>query len=391
MYEDFLHKIYANHPDHIFSSSATETDNPADLIPTIPDQGMAFVEYLIGPIESFVFVVRPSANKESLPIITVRKLDIDRSDLGDLVNEFRNAIAKHLAVDRFSETGNKLYNLLIAPIATDLQGVSTLGIIPDAILWDLPFAALRSPKLKYLVEDYSLFYAPSTTSLKAIMKPVNPSVGQQPLLAMAPFANHGIGDSTRDGYAPLPRSGEEIDLICMMVHGAHCYSPQAGSETEVKTSGKNYHILHFATHGVYDAANPMYSSILLAPGDRDDGFWTGREIAESQLNAVLIVLSACETARGQIRFGEGPLGLSWAFFAAGSRSNLLALWEIDDQGTKELMKNFYGGLQPAVSENKWDSLQRSQALRKAQLKLISEQNWSHPYFWAGFGLIGDWR
>jgi CHAT domain-containing protein len=176
-----------------------------------------------------------------------------------------------------------------------------------------------------------------------------------------------------------------------MFDQSDCFQREAATESRVKLSGDRYHILHFATHGIYDAANPMYSGIVLSAGNKEDGFWSANEIANSKLNADLVVMSACETALGEVRPGEGILGLSWALFAAGSRSNLLSQWQVDDRSTTQLMKGFYQRIQTAAGSGKWALLGRAEALRKAQLELASSKQWAHPYFWSSFVLIGDWQ
>ena len=165
---------------------------------------------------------------------------------------------------------------------------------------------------------------------------------------------------------------------------------QAASRAKLNSVASQFRILHFATHGLYDESNPMYSGISLYPGEGGDGFWPAREIAEADLNADLVVFSACDTARGKIRSGEGLLGLSWALFVGGSRSSVLSQWQVNDASTSELMKQFYGGMQPAIALG--DSvLHRAESLRAAQLKIATGGKWPDPYYWAPFALIGDWR
>jgi len=169
-----------------------------------------------------------------------------------------------------------------------------------------------------------------------------------------------------------------------------CLFGEAASASRLKKDGGRYRILHFATHGIYDSANPMYSGIMLAPGEHEDGFWSAREIASTELNVDLVVMSACETARGQVTPGEGILGLSWALFVAGNRSSVLGQWKVDDTGTAELMTEFYGGIRLSIA-NGSTSLGLATALQAAQRKLAAEKQWAHPYYWSSFVLVGDWR
>jgi CHAT domain-containing protein len=108
------------------------------------------------------------------------------------------------------------------------------------------------------------------------------------------------------------------------------------------------------------------------------------EIAEMDLRAEIVVLSACETARGVVKEGEGLIGFAWAIFVAGCPSSLLTQWQVADKSTAELMTAFY---------RNWRSqgISKAEALQRAQLRLLCSKQWSHPFFWAPFVLIGDWR
>jgi CHAT domain-containing protein len=104
---------------------------------------------------------------------------------------------------------------------------------------------------------------------------------------------------------------------------------------------------------------------------------------DRNLQADLAVLSACETANGKIAPGEGVMGMSWAFFVAGTHSLLVSLWKISSESTSDLMPNFYKSL--ALDQNR----NKARALREAVLPLITESRYRHPFFWAGFVLIGE--
>jgi CHAT domain-containing protein len=104
------------------------------------------------------------------------------------------------------------------------------------------------------------------------------------------------------------------------------------------------------------------------------------------LRADLVVLSACETARGRIGAGEGVIGMSWAFFVAGCRTTVVSQWQVNSPSTSELMAGFYKHLRPAATKNR---KMKSDALRLAALELIKNPRYRHPYYWAGFVMIGS--
>jgi CHAT domain-containing protein len=143
-----------------------------------------------------------------------------------------------------------------------------------------------------------------------------------------------------------------------------------------------------ASHAFFNDAAPLLSSVVLASppaGSNEDGFLTAREIFDMDLSAAeMVVLSACNTARGQKRSGEGIIGLTWALFVAGAPTQVLSQWAVDDASTATLMGRFYQNLA-------WGRAAKGQALRQAALSLLQNKRHRHPYYWAPFVLMGDWR
>jgi CHAT domain-containing protein len=140
------------------------------------------------------------------------------------------------------------------------------------------------------------------------------------------------------------------------------------------------------THGVLDNRDPLYSYLLLTKTDGDlenDGLLEAREIMNMHLNADLAVLSACETGSGRISPGEGVIGMSWAFFVAGTRSMVVSQWRVNSSSTAQLMKTFYQAL-----ATRPDAPSKSEALRQASLRLLKDARYRHPFYWAGFVLVG---
>ena len=146
---------------------------------------------------------------------------------------------------------------------------------------------------------------------------------------------------------------------------------------------KKYRLLHFATHGFVNTWKPELSGILLAQDTaiNEDGILYSGEIYNLKLNADLAVLSACETGLGEIKKGEGLIGLTKALLYAGSKNIIVSLWKVADKSTSDLMIDFYKNL----LEEKQDF---SQALQQAKLKMIDEGKHAHPFYWSPFILIG---
>ena len=137
-------------------------------------------------------------------------------------------------------------------------------------------------------------------------------------------------------------------------------------------------LIHLATHGLFDEHQGLQSSLAFSTSDNSNGFLTAEEILDLNLNAELVVLSACNTGRGTIT-GDGVVGLSRSFLLAGAQSAIVSLWYVPDLATSALMKYFYQQLDK--------DLDRPQALRQAMLNTMQE--YPAPYEWAAFLLIGQ--
>ncbi len=217
-----------------------------------------------------------------------------------------------------------------------------------------------------------------------------------------PDASRPIPDASRDpmqllrgGYLrELPGTLQEAKAIKADFTDATIYTKKAAQEATAKKEAGDYRYLHFATHGFFNDAAPLLSAIILAQPDKktgEDGFLTAREIFDLNLSADLVVLSACNTAKGEKRNGEGLIGLTWALFAAGAPTQVVSQWSVNDVGTALLMRNFYFNL---TSKR----MAKGDALRQASLSLLNGNSkiqtlthkYDHPYYWAPFILLGNW-
>ncbi|HEV2669088.1 MAG TPA: CHAT domain-containing protein, partial [Blastocatellia bacterium] len=168
------------------------------------------------------------------------------------------------------------------------------------------------------------------------------------------------------------------------------YVGPIASEEQFKAEAKDYDILHLATHGILNNCSPMYSHLLLAQSSgatEEDGLLEARELMKMELRANLVVLSACETARGRVSRGEGMIGLTWALFVAGAPTTVVSQWKVKSDSTARLMIEFHRQLKSrpmgSAPENS-----AAGALRSAALKLKSDSRYRHPFDWAGFIVVG---
>jgi CHAT domain-containing protein len=165
-------------------------------------------------------------------------------------------------------------------------------------------------------------------------------------------------------------------------------SGEAATETAVRKLAHKYQVLHLATHGYFNKLNPMLSGLELEADNANDGLLEVHEILELQLTSELVTLSACETGMGggfftEIPAGDDFVGLTRAFLQAGSASVLATLWQVDDRSTVDLMKDFYTHLEDTGVQG-----DKAVALAQAQRALRATEEYSHPYYWAPFVLVG---
>ncbi len=198
----------------------------------------------------------------------------------------------------------------------------------------------------------------------------------------------------RNGQLALPRlrfTREEADAIYAVTPHAKALEAtdfQATRATAISPDLANYRIVHFATHGLLNSQHPELSGLVFSLVDKNgksqDGFLTLQDIYNLNLNADLVVLSACETGLGKEISGEGLIGLTRGFMYAGASRVVASLWNVSDVATARLMAEFYRAMEK-------DGLPPAAALRAAQIKMLEQKRWASPYYWAAFQLQGDWK
>jgi CHAT domain-containing protein len=192
-----------------------------------------------------------------------------------------------------------------------------------------------------------------------------------------------IGEKAQK-LSSLPGAEREALKIAKLFNNQALLGSQA-TETAIKSQLPKADIIHLATHGLLDygqlqgqVRQGVPGAIALAPDGKEDGLLTSDEILDLNLKASLVVLSACDTGRGDIT-SDGIIGLSRSFITAGTPSIIVSLWSIPDAPTADLMKAFYLQLQ--------QNPDKAQALRQAMLTIMKQR--SHPKDWAAFTLIGE--
>lgn len=388
-YDAFRRSLYLRHPELAVKRGENPPLTAAQIfqwLQSVKAQNLVVLEYFVHDERTWVFVLQKTGTLKVYPI------DITRKELEQRVDALRTAIRKReegkVGALLEIEKALRRLDILVSPIEPLLANAQQICIVPDDVLWEVPFAALKTSKGRYLVELSAVSYAPSITALKTMQEARKRTKPANTLLAFAPFAYTGGNEQTvrtvplRGAFGALPASLREVSALAKL-YGIHPYLRDEAKESRAKAEGRKTRILHFATHALFEPSHGMYSGIVLAEEEGEDGFLEAREIVDLDLQADLAVLSACETARGEIHRGEGLIGLSWAFFVAGCASTVVSQWKVLDESTAELMATFYRNLK--AGKNK------AEALRQAQLHLLRNRRYSHPFFWSPFILIGDWQ
>lgn len=390
--EAFETNLYAAHPD--LKSKRGEArpltlDEARDIL---PDARTALLEFALTDKEAYLFVL--TRNNQSVEL-KAYALKMKAKELAESAERFRQSLAER-NLD-FRASARTLYDALLAPAAKQLEGKTSLVIVPDAALWNLPFQALRTPKEKYLIEDYAVSYAPSLTVLREMMmRKRSVDARNNSLLA---FGNPSVGKETTArvkytlldrGLPQLPEAEKQVKTLAELYGTAQSrvYTGAAATEDKAKAEAARFRVLQFATHAVLNDSNPMYSYVVLseAEGNKEDGLLEAWEMMNLDLNADMVVLSACETARGRIGAGEGVIGMTWALFVAGSPTTVVSQWKVESASTTELMLEFHRALR---AQNARTS--KAQAMQAAALKLLGNEDYKHPFYWAGFVVMGDAR
>lgn len=369
-YSTYLDSLKRANPE-VYSASFQENINPNDLRAAredLPD-GIAVVEFLSTPNQVIIFV----ATYEN---ITARVIDISAENLNGFVNGFYNQIVNKDDLARVNANSEQLYNLLIAPILKDLKGITKIALVPTGNLFRLPFQALghKAPdgSFRYLIQDYELYYI---NNLRFVNNRRPWNMENVEILA--------FGNSDKS----LPFAEKEVEMIGEMFSTTIIYLKDQASEDVAKEKMSSYPVVHFATHGNLDPGKFENSYLTMAPNmsKGEDGRFTIAEIRAlgDLFSCQLIVLSACNTAVNEENMHGWINNPAKEFISLGAKSVVASLWSVDDQGTNELMRGFYSQLKERNS--------KSGALQQAQISMINNPAFAHPYFWSAFELIGEWK
>ena len=288
---------------------------------------------------------------------------------------------------KFLKASAELHKILVEPWEASLKGKKVLAFIPSGPLYYLPFQSLASRRAdgqpQFLIERYQVVTLCKPSDLEHLR-----AGGSGRSEKLAAFGNP-------DGS--LPGAESEVRDLAALYPESKTYLGAQASKARLRDVEKEAGLLHLATHGVLNLREPRYSYLVLA-GEGTAGQLSFSDIAGLQLKGNrLVTLSACETALGAARPGQEDVAhemaqekeslvissLAEAFTAAGSPTVLATLWKVDDKATRMLMSNFYSAMKKGMSPGA--------AMQQAQVALLKEGPYGHPFYWSPFVMWGDWR
>lgn len=416
-YENLISKIEKEFPAYYklkYKTKISTLDQTQKVLPA----NTVLINYFVG--DKSIYIATISSN--NFYITMVSKPD----DYNQSINDFYSSIKK-AETNNFISSCNKISDILYSPISQFISKLENLEIIPDDLLYKIPFEVLFTESqssetknfsnLNYLINKFNIKYHYSANLLLSsqIDKSMTESNGHSNnFIGFAPIfpKDNSFGYTiTNNNSANLLASNDEvlrsvsvdgknydelkysewevnsiIDLFnknnSSSINTAYFYSD--AKEDSFKTNVKDYKIIHIASHSFMNADQPNLSGVIFAqPQDsvfNNDGILYSGETYNLDLNADLVVLSSCESGLGKLFKGEGMIGLTRGFLYSGANNIMFSLWKISDKHTSELMIEFYRQM---MNGKKY-----SDALRLAKLKLISSEITARPRSWAGFLLIG---
>jgi CHAT domain-containing protein/tetratricopeptide (TPR) repeat protein len=409
----------------------------------VVDRDTLLLEYALGDDRSFLWLITPtSVTSYVLP---------KRAEIETAARSFQETLSKPgLPLD----AAYQLSNMLLGP-AVEHLGTKRLLIVAQGPLLSLPFGALPLPStaphdgvMSYtpIITRHEITYSPSASVLAVLRREmigrklapkavavfadpvfskndarvptqssnVRKATVRQPESLTGTYPTPTLKNASTIGQAAggrllprlpaspveaqqilsfprLPTSRWEARQILSLVpedQGKLALDFDANRATATNPELSQYRIIHFATHGILDETHPELSGIVLSSVDQQgrpqDGTLRANEIFNLNLSAELVVLSGCRTGLGKEVEGEGKIGLARAFMYAGAARVIESLWNVDDRATAELMARFYKAMLK-------DRLTPAAALRRAQLEILRDAKWRHPYYWASFVLQGEWK
>lgn len=376
--------IRRENPDYVHLVQVVSVE-PGRIQAFLPD-GAFMVEYYPARNTLYMFLftsdsfrtVSVSISRDSL-YAQIRKFRNFIEDCTHAVNDGRSAPplgSRSVSIkETMAEVLSSLYTTLIEPLGRNFEQSTTFIVVPSGLLYYIPLQVLAKQKnggtLEFLLEQKRICYLTDCVILDVLSRIDYPADQSFDIMA--------FGDPDRT----LPGAYEEVKSIRAIYPETVVYTRDEATEGRVVDGSDDCDILHLATHARLNLKDPSKSYIQLARDEQYDGHWLISEILGMNWPHMdLVTLSACETAVGEKEPGREVEALAYAFGVAGARAVVATQWPVYDPSTEKIMMHFYLNLK---------SMNKVEALRQAQLGLLRHPEYAHPFYWAPFVLIGDWR
>lgn len=327
--------------------------------------------------------------------LKIYELATNRADLSPRVAQFLQAITTR--DEAAAAQARALYDLLLKPAQEQLIGKTHFVVLPDHILWNLPFQALRTEAERYLIENTAVSYAASLTALSHITKLRRPARPRHAATArLLIFANPTLSQQTTERLKALTPTApdqparaiaDETEVLSRLP-GAQLFTGPDAREDRFKTEAGKYQLLHLAAPAVLQETSPLFSLAALATDEQtnEDGRLEAREILSLDLSAALVVLPDSHIAAPRTGVSRALTGWMWAWFVAGCPATITNQWPVHAPSHNELMLELHRQLQrPSAPQAK------AQAWPTAVRQLLKHAEYRHPYYWAGWMVLGDVR
>jgi len=400
-YNQLIQDLERNYPNYYrlkYQQNETRLKDVEDYL----KDSEALLEYFVG--ERSIYVL--SIQKEKSKLYKVTKPE----NWDELINNFRKSVTDSnqlFGKDTyvlFANNAFELYKTILNEVLNDLKpSVDYLKIIPDAELNYIPFDVLLTKpantdkvnyaNLDYLIKNKTVSYAYSAallleTSQAHKTDSLQLYAGFAPVYEQGNFISNEIYKNNRTivlrngNMIDLPHARKGVQQIAKNINGEAFIAKEATKQKFIDIAHR-FNILHLAMHGSLNDENPLYSNLTFtATADSADNSLFASDLYNIELNAGLVVLSACNTGAGELQKGEGVMSLSRAFTYAGAKSLLMSLWEVPDKSTAIIMQNFFTQLKKGDSNDK--------SLQTAKLDFIKNYpEQAHPIHWAGFVPSGN--
>jgi CHAT domain-containing protein/Tfp pilus assembly protein PilF len=326
------------------------------------------VEYFVTYEKTFIFVVTPEGF-HVIPAIS-ENTQLSKSRLSAYIDNYFREVVGYTLFDNIVQTWLELSKYLIDPISEYISKANLVYFVPHSVFHYLPLHALELDA-NPIIKGRPVLYLPSATLLQFYV-----DRNRRSLKTCSAFAIQ----ERQQGYL-FSREAESV---------ANLFGGKALVDVDKKAVVENSEkdILHFATHGNFNFSDALSSGIAL----RNETL-TAKELFSWSLNVGLITLSACQTGVNKTGPGDELIGLTRSLLYAGARSVIASLWSVYDDSTIELMTTFYSLLKDS-QEKSVEPISKATALQLAQIKIMENKEhpkWKHPYYWAPFILVGDWK